>query len=208
MSDFPHRRAVLLGTSALLLAGCSDLIGPSSAPIQLYVLKPLGGVSTAGPKVGFSLAVATVPASDLLDNARIALVNANSAIDFYADSAWTDHLPVLVQNALVEAFEDSGRIGAVASDGEGFHADYFLQAEIRNFEAHYAQADGIPTVMVRIQAKLAPTHEREIMSNLNSVHEVTAAANSVPAVVRAFDQALGEVFAEIVNWALAAAGKK
>lgn len=204
MSDFPHRRAVLLGTTALLLAGCSDLIGPSSAPIQLYMLKPLGGASTAGPKVTFSLAVTTITGSEHLDSSRIALIKNDSAIDFYADSAWTDHLPVLVQNALVEAFEDSGRIAAVASDSEGFHADYLLQAELRDFEAHYDAPDGIPTVKVRIQAKLAPTKGREIMANLNAVHQITASANSVPAVVRAFDEALGEVFSEIVNWALAA----
>ncbi len=64
--------------------------------------------------------------------------------------------------------------------------------------------DGIPTVRVRIEAKLAPTRGREIMAGLNSVHEVNASANSVPEVVRAFDAALGQVYSEIVNWALAA----
>ncbi|HWA88952.1 MAG TPA: ABC-type transport auxiliary lipoprotein family protein [Rhizomicrobium sp.] len=198
----PDRRAVLLGASAFLLAGCSDLIGPTSTPQQLYVLQPRGGVSTAGPKTQASLVVTTTTVSEHLENARIALIQPDSSIDFYANSAWSDHLPVLVQNALVEAFENSGRIDAVSGDNEGFHADYFLQAEIRNFEAHYAQPDGIPTVMVRIQAKLAPSKGREIIGNLNSVHQIVASANSVPAVVQAFDQALGEVFSEIVNWAL------
>jgi cholesterol transport system auxiliary component len=204
MSDLPNRRAVMLGTAAFLLAGCSDLIGPSSTPLQLYVLKPLGGASTAGPKATFSLAITTTTASEHLDSSRIALIKADQAIDFYADSGWTDHLPILVQNALVEAFENSGRIDAVAADSEGFHADYILQAELRDFEAHYDVPDGIPTVMVRIMAKLAATKDREIMASLNSVHQVQAAANSVPAVVRAFDEAMGEVFSEIVNWALAA----
>ncbi len=65
-------------------------------------------------------------------------------------------------------------------------------------------ADGVPTAWVRIETKLAPTKGREIVANLNSVHQVVASANSVPAVVQAFDQALGQVFSEIVNWALAA----
>lgn len=202
--DPTSRRTVLLGTAALLLAGCSDLIGPTSTPQQLYALKPIGGASTAGPKVGFSLAVMTTTSSQHLENSRIVINQPNGSIDYYADSSWSDHLPVLVQNALVEAFENCGRIAAVAPDGEGFHADYFLQAEIRDFEARYSVADGVPTAIVRIQAKLAPTHGREIIANLNSVHEVQAANNSVPAAVQAFNQALGQVFSEIVNWALAA----
>lgn len=202
--DLTNRRSVLLGTAALLLAGCSDLIGPTSAPQQLYVLEPTGGASTAGAKAAFSLAIVTTVDSQHLDSARIALSQSDTSTDYYAAAAWTDHLPVLVQNALVEAFENSGRIDAVAADAEGFHADYFLQAEIRDFQAHYDVPDGVPTVKVRIEAKLAPTHGREIMATLNSVHQVQASGNSVPEVVRAFDQALGQVFAEIVNWALVA----
>jgi cholesterol transport system auxiliary component len=197
------RRAVLVSGAAFLLVGCSDLIGPTSTPRQIYLLQPTGGAATAGPKVDFSLAVATTTDSQHLDSSRIALTQNDASIDYYAGSEWSDHLPILVQNALVEAFENSGRIDAVASDTGGFHADYFLQAEIRDFQAHYSVPDGIPTIRVRIEAKLAPTHGREIIADLNSVHEVAASGNSVAEVVRAFDQALGAVFSEIVNWTLA-----
>jgi len=197
------RRAVLVSGAAFLLVGCSDLIGPASTPRQIYLLQPTGGAATAGARVNFSLAVATTTDSQHLDSARIALTQSDTSIDYYAASEWSDHLPVLVQNALVEAFENSGRIDAVASDTGGFHADYFLQAEIRDFQAHYSVPDGIPTIRVRIEAKLAPTHGREIIADLNSVHEVAASGNSVAEVVRAFDQALGAVFSEIVNWTLA-----
>jgi cholesterol transport system auxiliary component len=202
MTDQATRRTVLLGTATLLLAGCSDLIGPTSTPLLLYPLEPTGGASTTGAKVGFSLAVVTTTNSEHLQSARIALTQPDGSIDYFAGAAWTDHLPVLVQNGLVEAFENSGRIDAVASDAEGFHADYFLQAEIRDFQAHYSAPDGVPTVRVRIEAKLAPTKSREIIADLNSVHQIVAGGNSVAAVVRALDEALGEVFSEIVNWAL------
>ena len=202
-SPLASRRAVLVSGAAFLLVGCSDLIGPASTPRQIYLLQPTGGAATAGSKVDFSLAVATTTDSQHLDSSRIALTQNDASIDYYAGSEWSDHLPVLVQNALVEAFENSGRIDAVASDTGGFHADYFLQAEIRDFQAHYAVPDGIPTIRVRIEAKLAPTHGREIIADLNSVHEVAASGNSVAEVVRAFDEALGAVFSEIVNWTLA-----
>jgi cholesterol transport system auxiliary component len=200
----PSRRMILTGSGALVLAGCSDLIGPLSTPQQLYVLRTGDGVSTAGPKVPWSLSILTTTISDHLDSSRIALTQSDNSVDYYANAAWTDHLPRLVQVALVEAFENSARIQAVSSDSEGFHSDYVLQAQIRNFEARYDQPDGTPTVWVRIESKLAPSRGREIVASLNSVHQVPASANSVPAVVRAFGDALGAVLSDVVNWTLSA----
>lgn len=196
------RRGLLIGSGAFLLAGCSDLIGPASTPQQLYVLRQTGGVGTNGPKVSWSLSITTTSTSDHLDSSRIALTQSDNSVDYYAGSAWTDHLPHLVQDALVEAFENSARIAAVSADSEGFHADYILQAQIRDFEARYSQPDGIPTIWVRIESKLAPSKGREIVASLNSIHQVQATANSVPAAVQAFNDAMGAVVSDIVNWAL------
>lgn len=196
------RRSVLSGSAGLVLTGCSDLIGPSSAPKQLFMLRPDGGASTAGPKVPWSLSILTTTVSDHLDSSRIALTQADNSVDYFADAAWTDHLPRLVEDALVEAFENSGRIDAVSADSEGFHSDYILQAELRDFEARYDRPDGVPMAWVRIQSKIARSRGREIVANLNSVHQVQASENSIPAVVRALDSALGSVLSEIVNWAL------
>jgi len=200
-----HRRAVLTGGSALVLAGCSDIIGPSTTPKQLYTLSPGIGTAMAGQKADFSLAIETGTDSQYLDSTRIALTQSDGRLDYYADSAWTDRLSVLVRNALVEAFEASGRIAAVAPESEGFQADYLLDAEIRDFEARYSAPDGIPSVRVRIVCKLAPTRGRAIIADLNSVHEAAAAENSVPAVIRAFDAALAPALSDIVSWALEAA---
>jgi cholesterol transport system auxiliary component len=200
----PSRRTILIGSGTLVLAGCSDLIGPISTPQQLYVLRPGGGGSTAGPKVPWSLSVLTTTVLEHLDSSRIALTQSDNSVDYYANSAWTDHLPRLVQDALVEAFENSARIGAVSADSEGFHAGYILQAQIRDFEARYDQPDGIPTVWVRVESKLAPSRGREIVASLNSIHQVRASANSVPDVVRAFGDAMGPILSEIVNWTLSA----
>jgi cholesterol transport system auxiliary component len=199
-----NRRGLLIGSGAFLLAGCSDLIGPVSTPVQLYVLRPTGGSSTAGSKVPWSLSISTTTTSDHLDSARIALTQSDNSVDYYAGSAWTDRAPRLVQDALVEAFENSARIAAVSADSDGFHADYVLQAQIRDFEARYSQPDGIPTVWIRVESKLAPSRNRDIVASLNSVHQVQATANSVPAAVQAFNDALGAVLSDVVNWALSA----
>ena len=111
---------------------------------------------------------------------------------------------VVVQRALLEGFEKSGKIGAVARDTEGVRADYLLQTDLRAFEARYSVPDAPPTIVVDIAARLLRTPGRKIALTLQARHTAEASANSVPAVVAAFDQALGEAVEDIVGQTLKA----
>ena len=62
-------------------------------------------------------------------------------MDYYANAAWPDRLPLLVQTALVAAFEASGRVPSVSRTQDALHADYELGVEIRDCAAHYSSAD-------------------------------------------------------------------
>ena len=202
---FP-RRTFLLGGAAVALAGCSvsDLIGPSSAPVQLYALKPSGGAPTAGAKVPWHLSVGLPTATDYLDRSRIAIVKADTSVDYFADSQWTDHLPVLVQEALIEAFENSGRVDGVAAESDGFKADYILQTDLRDFEARYDQPDGPPTAVVAFQAILVDLKDRNLAAHLLVKKESAATQNSVDAAVEAMDRALGAALGDVVHWTFTA----
>jgi cholesterol transport system auxiliary component len=123
-------------------------------------------------------------------------------MDYYANAAWPDRLSVLVQNALLQAFEDCGRIDAVAPDSDGTHADYTLSTDLRNFEARYDQPDGVPVAVVRIGARLVRTVKRDIVGRFEAAEEVAATQNSVDAAVAALDEALARALAKIVAWAL------
>jgi cholesterol transport system auxiliary component len=198
------RRGLLVGgASAFALAGCSGIIGPTAMP-QLYVLKPQGGAATAGPSVKWQLSILTPDASEHLDSARIALLQSDTTLDYYANAEWQDRLPQLVQSGLLEGFENSGRIQAVSRDSAGFHADYLLQTELRDFEARYDTPDGIPTAVVHIEAKLVRNPGRDIIASLSTSKEVVATQNSVVGAVQALDTAFGAVRAQIVDWALSA----
>jgi ABC-type uncharacterized transport system auxiliary subunit len=84
------------------------------------------------------------------------------------------------------------------------HADYNLVTEVKDFAAHYAQADGIPRVVVSLTAKLTTTHGRVIVSSFSTNQTLNASANSAVAVAQALQQALGTAVTQIVNWALSA----
>jgi cholesterol transport system auxiliary component len=196
------RRFFLIGTSALALAACSNLIGPPPAS-QIYMLRPAPPPAGQGEKVEWALSIDKPDASDALDSERIALAKSDTQLDYYANAVWPDPLPNLIQTALLAGFEATGRIGSVARDQDSLHADYQLTTDIRDFEARYQTPDGPPIATITIVAHMAEAHSRKILANLTVNFSEPASANSVDAVVLAFDTALAKAIAQIVNWALA-----
>lgn len=198
-SQSPCRRVVSLA-AFLVLAGCGSLIGPSNPAPQIYRLEPPLSAPAAGARVSWQLDVAKPEASQTLNSERIALVR-GAVMDYYAGVQWNDTTPQLVQSLLVEAFERSGRVAAVAPESEGLRADYTLATEIRDFDAQYATENGAPKVVVEIEAKLLDPRG-QVVATLDARHTANAERNSVAAAVAAFDQALGATLDEIVVWAL------
>jgi cholesterol transport system auxiliary component len=196
------RRSLLaLGASALVLAGCSNVIGPSLPMPQIYVLQPQLHSLQDAPAVSWQLAIAEPSASESLDTIRIALIR-GQVLDYYANAQWTDGVTRLIQTQLVEAFENSGKIKAALSSTDGVRADYLLETEIRDFEARYATDNGAPTVVVDIVARLLTIDRRDVVATLFSHHEAPAARNDIPSVVAAFDTAAGAALEEIASWTL------
>lgn len=197
-----RRQIILSGGALLLLAGCGDIIKPPPS-LPLFAIQPQIPALAAGPKVTWSLALQLPDAPDNLDSNRISLLR-GSSMDYYANAQLPEHLPPLIQTALLEAFERSARIDQVSRNQDSIRSDYLLQTDIRNCEALYDSPDGPPKANVRIAAKLVNTFDRRIVANLIAEQQVQAAQDSVPAVVDALDQSIGAAIAMIVNWALAA----
>jgi cholesterol transport system auxiliary component len=205
----PTRRTLLLSAAALgalVLSGCGSLLSPSNPPAQIYMLAPSFSAS-AGGQADWALAVAQTDVPNVYDTERVAIVR-NQTMDYFANTQWPDSTPRLLQSLMVEAFEKSGRIASVARDGGGVHADYILTTEIRHFEAVYDNGDGAPEIQVDIVAKLLSMPRHEVVATHDVPQKLRAAANSIPAVVQAFNQATGASISDIVNWALGAPGGK
>jgi len=189
-----------MGMGLLLLSACSVLRGP---PVpQLYVLRPQVPPS-AGPRVSWRLAVAAPDAAASLDTPRIALTRSPTTMDYFANAAWTDRVPLIIQRQLIEAFDSTGRILSVDRDTSGLEADYVLQTELREFLARYDTPNGAPQIVVNIQAKLARMPQREIAATLNASQQVQASANDLDSIVIAFNSATGAAIGQIVAGTLA-----
>lgn len=201
MTTHLHRRALFAGAGALLAAGCATFPGPPEAP-KLYVLDPALPRALPGAKVGWSLSIQAPEATAGLDSERIAILRSPSGMDYFADAAWPDRLTPLVQTALLEAFEASGRIAAVARDSDGARADCILITDLREFDARYDKPDGAPTAVVRFDVRLLRARSRDIVGHTDVAASVPASANSVEAAVAALNQALAQALAQLVPWVL------
>jgi len=194
-----NRRSAIAGAGVLLLAGCSILKGPAIP--QLYVLRPQLP-SSAGPQVSWRLSIAAPDAVASLDTPRIALARSPTTMDYFANAAWTDRVPLLLQRQLIQAFDASGRIVSVDRDTSGLEADYVLQTEIRDFQARYDAPNGPPQIVIDIQAKLARMPQRQIATSINVTQQVPATANNLDSIVSAFNQAVGAAIGQIVTGTL------
>jgi cholesterol transport system auxiliary component len=186
--------------AAVLLAGC-ELLKAAEEPVDLYTITPKSTFDADLPAVYWQLSVDVPAAAANVNTGRIALAHSATSSDYYTKTAWTDRAPVMVQTRIVDSFENSHKIVAVARESIGLRANYVLETDLRNFEAMYFYG-GTPIVKVRIVAKLVRLPDRQIIGVGTFERCVRARADKVQKVVDAFDQALGSVMKRLVAWTL------
>lgn len=194
-----QRRLIAILSLVSLLAGCGGLLSDTPKR-QIYRTNPAFAFAAPLPHVGAQLLVAVPVAQAGLDTERIALSRAPVSLDYFADAQWADRLPFIVQTAFIDGFEKSASIPAVGPESLAVHADFVLDVAIGDFQAVYDSPDGPPRIVVRFNAKLVRIPERRIAAEVSVRREVKAAANMLPEIVHAFDQALGGAVEEIVTW--------
>jgi cholesterol transport system auxiliary component len=151
--------------------------------------------------VFWQLAVEVPNASAYLNTSRIAIAQSPTSSDYYAKTGWTDRAPLMVQTRIVDSFENSRKIIAVARESIALVPHYLLQPDLRDFEAMYYYGSP-PIARVRIVAKLVQMPVRQIIGEATFERCVRARADKVPKVVEAIDQALGSVIKNLVAWTL------
>jgi len=193
-------RLAVCAAMAAALAGC-QLIDAATEPTDLYTVTPKSTFDPNLPAVYWQLAVEAPVAAANLNTGRIAIAMTPTSTDYYAKTAWTDRAPLMVQTRIVDSFENTRKIVAVARESIGLRANYVLQPDLRNFEALYYYGQP-PIVRVRIIAKLVRMPDRQIIGVASFERCVRARADKIPQVVQAFDQALGSVLKQLVSWTL------
>src|SRR5690348_10524662 len=194
----------LVACEAALLLGGYQLINAAEDPTDLYTITPKSTFEPDMPAVFWQLAVEEPNASAYRNTSRIAIAQSQTSSDYYAKTGWTDRAPLMVQTRIVDSFENSNKIIAVARAAIGLRANYVLQSALRDAQATYLYGKQ-PIAHVRLVAKLVRMPDRQIIGVGTFERCVRARADKVPKVVEAFDQALGSVMKRLVAWTLRAA---
>ena len=190
--------------AAILLAGCSLKLPGTGAPPRIFVLSPKSTFDGVLPVVDWQLLIDSPIAAAGLNSSRIALRQSQIELQYFANAAWTDAAPKMVQRLLIESFENSGKIVSVGRQSVGLRADFILATELREFQAEYeGKTDGEPPdVRTRINAKLVKMPQRTIVASKTYDYLIPAEGPELVSIVKAFDLALGKSLKRIVSWAI------
>ena len=197
------RRAQRLAIAccALTLGACSLLSPKPKDRPTIYAPDPRVTLDASAPRVDWQLSMTRPLASGLIDGQRIAVRPVPGEIEVYKGASWANRPTDMLEDAVLRALEDSGRIGGVARQGIGVTADYKLVMELRRFESEYA-GKAIPSVVIEVNAKLMHAQDQDIVDARTFTTTRPATATDVASVVTAFDGALADTTRDIATWVL------
>ncbi len=182
--------------AAALLGGCVSLLPETAPPKPRYHIEPVEASALEGETVDWSLIIEDPRATKVYDTVRIAVSTAPGKIEYFAGAEWADRAPRLFQTALVQTFEDSGRILAVGDRSALPLADIVLQTDIRRLELN---TQGGQAATVSIYARLTDGRSRIVAAKRFDA-SAPAASDNADAVIAAFDAAFETLIPEIVDW--------
>ncbi len=192
--------SVLLGL-AVVLGACSPIAALAPAPPELYELDPVFTDLPEGEPVSWQLLIEPPQAVAALDSSRVAASFEGGQLDYFSGVGWADRAPVLVQNQMLRAFEESGRIAAVDREQGGLRADFVLKSDLRSFQAAMDRGT-MPVARVELTGRLVRLPRRDIVATRTFLGEATASSPAFEDVIDAFDRASAIALGEIVSWTL------
>jgi cholesterol transport system auxiliary component len=196
------RRRILAGLIAGSLApgvaGCG--LGGGPAPRQ-FTLTPVTNLPRGLPPVKWSLVVDEPTAARQIDTSRIALMNGQFRVEYYADVEWTDNAPAMVQLLLIQSFQNTGRLPVVAPSRQTLATDFMLLSNLRKFQVE-KDASGTPRATVVLEATLLRMPRRTPVATSRFEQATPVSSDSVEGITAAFDASLDEVMRRVVDWTL------
>ena len=208
-ASFSHRlRHTLLCIAGLILfSACS--IFPKSPTLQSYLL-PSYSLNDKTPTkmrpVNWSLRISQPNTTQFLSGTRIAVQPQNNEIAVYKGIRWSDPVPVLFRNRLIQEFRTDARVGTVISDDGRSRADYELSGDLVAFQGVHQGSDS--EVLIRFDAHLKRSSDQRIIASRNFEVQQPINGKSMDEVVKAFGLASDQLADQLLNWTLQQAASR
>jgi cholesterol transport system auxiliary component len=176
------------------LGGCAGML---TRPLPTYDLTaPRAFPRHVGPPRG-QLIVVEPTALSILDSERIVVRPSPVEVGYLQDAQWSDRLPRLMQERIIQAFENASRLRAVGRPRDRMSADYQLVTDVRAFDVSFFPAT---VAEAEISAKVVSERGGRILAARVFRASVPAASPAGPAGIAALDQAFQRVATDLVLW--------
>jgi cholesterol transport system auxiliary component len=196
-----NKHTTLAAVLAMLMLGGCSLVGGSKEPPTIYAPDPRVDADPSWPTVTWQLSTTRPTAARMMDSLRIAVSPVPGELQVYKGASWARTPTEMIEDGVLRALEDSGKIPAVARQGSGIGADYRLVMDLRDFQADYAGA-AVPSAVVEVNVKLLHSHDQSVVDSRTFRHSQPAAGTEVGVVADAFTRALGAATHDIAGWVL------
>jgi ABC-type uncharacterized transport system auxiliary subunit len=206
MMPATRRSALILGCSALLLAGCISVdVGNSEgnvrAQFRLDDLAPPPG--PVGKKVARSLVVVSMPSLGVGDSFSMAYSRAPQQRALYQHASWADRPSNRVVQLLVRRIDARATFTSVAELGSGVGGDLALNVTVDELLHDTVAASG----RLALTAELVDRTTRSLVARRRFSAAAPVAQENARSAVDALSQALTSVLDELVPWLEASAAK-
>lgn len=192
-------RALLVAAVAASLAGCGSLIGGGAEPLDTYELTAPAPTTSGARASRRQVLVAEPTALKSLDSENVVIKPTAGVIQYLKGAQWADRLPRVVQSRMVEALQNSGRVGGVGLPGEGLAIDYQVSIDIRSFEI---RLDGGDRADVELYVKVLNDRNGVVRSSrvFSATAPVSGSGNDD--FIDALDRAFRVAAQDIVDWVI------
>jgi cholesterol transport system auxiliary component len=184
---FPGVAAAVVAVS---LHGCTGSLLDTKLPTPtVFVLKaaPDGAQGTESPTV--DLAISQPETSPGLNTERIAVLHENRRLDYFLNAQWGAALPQVVQSVVVGSLQNQKWFRNVATEQARVNTNYWLELEVRDFQAEYESEGSTPTVRVTLVGSLVRIKDRKLLGVFPATATVKPSENRLGAAVEAFESA-------------------
>jgi ABC-type uncharacterized transport system auxiliary subunit len=206
MKAASRRSALILGCSALLLAGCVSVeVGNSEnnvrAQYRLDDLAPPPG--PAGKAVARSLVVISMPSPGTGDTFSMAYSRAPQQRALYQNASWADRPSDRFVQLLVRRVDARAAFVSVAELGSGVGGNLALNVTIDELLHDTVAASG----RLELTAELVDRRTRTLVARRRFAASAPVAQENARGAVEALSRALTNVLDELVPWLEASAAK-
>lgn len=202
-------RLVLSCAALGFLTGCTALstLTSATAPTDLYVLTPKSTFDPRLPRLRQQIVVAEPTATAAVSTDRMAVQPSPLQVEYLPGARWVDRAPVIIQALLIESYENSGKVDAVGRSAVSLRADYLIVTDVREFQARVPPAgtpDAPLQVQVRLNFKVVNADLDRIIASRSFEEIVATRSDEAQDIAEAFDEALGDVMRDAVEWSVRA----